>query len=483
MGVLKALVVGVLLTSHSVGVARAAGHERIVFSSDRTGNFDLYSIEADGTGLVRMTANPTDETEPVWSRDGTQLAFVRSVNQRPDIWLLNVSTGEERRLTFIGSESCFNPSGGATSPTWSPEGTKIAFVSTCFEFYPIRIVDIESGVITNLADSVVGVWHADPAWSPDGSLIAFARTTPHRSFDIYVASVGSGELVARLTSGHGAEHSPAWSPDAQTIAFVMVSGRDKENIAVTNTDCTGANIITTSLVPDRDPAWSPDGQRIAFASERSGNFDLHMMDRSGSDVVQVTADPARDVMPDWRWPSGPLPPAPPLPPSGTCVPIVEEGPCAGHEQDSVSDRPRGSIIVGTDGDDVLRGTPGPDLICGLAGDDVIRGLGGNDELYGGAGDDIITGGPGDDALYGGAGADTLRGIAGSDVIRGGGGPDILYGGRGPDSLFGGRGHDVLGGGRGHDQLYGGRGNDFLDGGPGRDRCNGGPGRNTLRTCN
>jgi Ca2+-binding RTX toxin-like protein len=142
------------------------------------------------------------------------------------------------------------------------------------------------------------------------------------------------------------------------------------------------------------------------------------------------------------------------------------------------------VIVGTDGDDVIRGRGGDDLICGGGGDDVLLGGPGADRIVGESGDDDLRGHLGDDVLDGGGGDDSLRGGRDDDVLLGGGGHDRIAGGPGGDAASGGpgddriagnHGRDVLGGGDGRDRLRGGLGFDAVDGGRRRDSGAGGRG--------
>ena len=131
----------------------------------------------------------------------------------------------------------------------------------------------------------------------------------------------------------------------------------------------------------------------------------------------------------------------------------------------------GNLIVGTDGDDLLRG----DFDSG----DEIIGLGGNDTLNGLNGDDILKGGQGQDSLIGGSGEDTLVGDNDDDTLDGAFGNDLLVGGQGQDSLVGGSGEDTLIGNDDNDTLDGAFENDLLKGGQGQDSLVGGPGEDTL----
>ena len=95
---------------------------RIVFNSGRTGNFDIYSVNPDGTDLTRLTTSPEFENYPNWSPDGSKILFNRSVAGVAgsfDVFMINADGSNEQRLTTAA--------GNDTSGTFSPDGTKIAF--------------------------------------------------------------------------------------------------------------------------------------------------------------------------------------------------------------------------------------------------------------------------------------------------------------------------------------------------------------------
>ncbi|MGR9088805.1 MAG: calcium-binding protein [Gammaproteobacteria bacterium] len=140
--------------------------------------------------------------------------------------------------------------------------------------------------------------------------------------------------------------------------------------------------------------------------------------------------------------------------------------------------PRGLIIVGTNGRNLIRGTRFNDTVCGMGGKDYIKGGNGNDVLYGNGGSDTLLGGNGEDTLYGGNGKDRLYGM--DEFHENFDEPDEddffpeeadqLYGGNGKDYLAGGPGDDFLYGENGKDYMNGGEGLDVIDGGRGKDTC-------------
>jgi len=136
-----------------------------------------------------------------------------------------------------------------------------------------------------------------PAWSPDGSRIAFISFQKGRFGDIYTMGANGGR-VTRLTSTPEHEDVPAWSPDGARIAYVALRG-DAFQIFVMNTDGTGTRQLTTTEAANYAPAWSPDGKRIAFRSDRDGNGEIYVMNADGSAQTRVTHNPAAEHLPVW----------------------------------------------------------------------------------------------------------------------------------------------------------------------------------------
>ena len=143
-----------------------------------------------------------------------------------------------------------------------------------------------------------------PSWSPDGTRIAFASNghnfpaypNPDRDFEIWVMNA-DGTNPTRLTDNTAYDRSPAWSPDGTQIAFV--SGPDQDDfiqaIYVMNAiDGTGQTMITSDVVYQAAPAWSPDGTLIAFVSGRDGTNEIYRMNANGTDQTRLTNSAGSD---------------------------------------------------------------------------------------------------------------------------------------------------------------------------------------------
>jgi Tol biopolymer transport system component len=257
---------------------------------------DIYVINADGSGLRRLT----DGMDPAWSPDGTKVAFARWRDPR-GIYVID-EDGRNETLLFGWSK--------AKAPAWSPDGSRIVFtrqyggreedVERSFygfqwtlpahPWWKLGLVRVEDRTFTDL----LCYDHSfSPTWSPDGKAIAYDSdyglhlTSPDGSFggQTYGRHINALSTDVRDTS-------PAWSPDGSKMAF-MFNQHDHWEIYVMNAD--GSNRVRlTEEEPfagrpphNVSPAWSPDSRHIAFFTDRNSDseplWELYVMKADGSD--------------------------------------------------------------------------------------------------------------------------------------------------------------------------------------------------------
>ncbi len=326
----------------------AAQGERIAFASERDGNWEIYSMNPDGSAARRLTEHDAIDREPVWSPDGQRIAFVSNRDGKWGIYAMlpdgsaasriakhdahdwnPVWSPDGQRIAFISDRDADQSHSPATreiysmnadgteiirltdndfeddAPAWSPDGQRIAFVSKRDGNADIYAVNADGTGITRLTTHASADWQ--PAWSPDGSRIAFVslRDADMSYFppatEIYSMNADGSDLT-RLTNNDLVDWDPVWSPDGRRIAFNASSGHAHSFIWTMNADGSGA----VTLSRGHSQVWSPDGLRIALVDYPGngdiirGDTELYAVDVDGSEITQLTDNDVDDLRPSWR---------------------------------------------------------------------------------------------------------------------------------------------------------------------------------------
>lgn len=253
--------------------------------------------------LGRSVVTGRDEGEqnvsPAVSPDGRLVAFFSSRDLFGfTIYVADAATGRVvKKLSSVGSDTHFDAlSFIASAGTWSPDGTKLAFVVQADGDNEIDIFDERTGNIERrLRARGVGAI-SDPAWSPDGRQLAFSGNSGGE-VDLYLMDLESGDL-RQLTRGRTSELQPAWSPDGRTIAFATDAGPDTDESRLVFGDMRLATLDLESgqirLLPAMgagkqiNPQFSPDGRDLFFISDQDGFSDIYRMTVATGDMYRVT---------------------------------------------------------------------------------------------------------------------------------------------------------------------------------------------------
>lgn len=255
---------------------------RIAFYSSE----EIYVVNADGSSLSRLTDNADADRYPSWSPDGSKIAFASGRDDgNLQIYVMNADGSMQSRLT--------NNSAYDVRPTWSPDGTKLAFGSSRDGGSEIYVMNADGSNQTRLTNNASQDW--SPTWSPDGSKIAFTSLRDGNG-EIYVIN-SDGSSLTRLTNNSTQDESPSWYPGSN-IAFK--SARDGNwEIYVMTPDGSNQTNLTNHPISEAEPSWSPDRTKIVFGAPRDGNYDLYVMDADGSNQVRITNNVAVEQEPHW----------------------------------------------------------------------------------------------------------------------------------------------------------------------------------------
>jgi TolB protein len=298
--------------------ANAAGQSRSEIGFIGAGSSDIYLISTDGSTLHNITKGRlTGIVAFSWSPDGSQL--VVSADRGSNLYIVSADGNNLRSLTHNTGFAI------TQTPTWSPDGKRIAYVGNAEQNYDVFLINQDGSGISRLTNTR-GIYR-DLAWSPDGSRIAYASGADFFNVRIFVMRA-DGTAPVQVSSGGGSDTAPAWSPDGSRIAYQNDFQFGPPEIFAVNADGTGQTRLTNNFASDRHPTWSPDGTRIAFASNRDSvssggqSFAVYTAGRDGSNPQRLTDSSSSAQSPSWR------PAMTPAPPSGVPVLITEQG--SGH---------------------------------------------------------------------------------------------------------------------------------------------------------
>lgn len=263
----------------------AAG--RIAVIGTRTGNKELYVCDSDGGGMRQITADRSIALAPNWAPDGSRIAYTSFRRGYPDAYVIDLRSNNR---TCVANHPGINMAGG-----FSPNGQDLLMVLSKDGNPDVYVKNLGSGRLTRLTQTP-RAGEASPTWSPDGSQVAYISDLAGPGCpQIYVA--GRSGASRRITSRGRENVSPDWGPNGWIVyasrrgglyAICMINPQTMENREVTGGDASY-----------EDPCWASDGRHIVCTRQEGRTKRLYMLDTMGDPPLCLTPDSGGWSSPAW----------------------------------------------------------------------------------------------------------------------------------------------------------------------------------------
>ncbi len=266
----------------------------IAMISSRTGQREVYVMDADGRHARAATRSPSLKSFPSWLPDAGGILYTSYTREGP-AGLFMTSRGKVRAGRLFPE---LLPGFAKFRGVFDRSGDYLAIVASIRGVSDIYTVHRATGKLKRLTKSPA--IEVGPSWSPDGERLAFVSDRSG-SPQIYTMNRHGGD-VKRITYNGSYNTSPAWSPDGQWIAYeTRVEGQF--DIWLVDPSGTTSVPLITHRRSDESPSWSPDGRKLAFSSTRRGPADIYLIDRNGENLQRLTRNSGDNLSPAW----GPFP--------------------------------------------------------------------------------------------------------------------------------------------------------------------------------
>ncbi|HEX8292194.1 MAG TPA: hypothetical protein VF570_10585, partial [Pyrinomonadaceae bacterium] len=276
--------------------------QKVIFNSRRDGNWDLYVVNADGTGEARLTTALNQELAATWQALSAPLP---TPTPTPGPTATPTPTPEPTPTPTPEPTPTPQPTPTATptpvptaTPTPAPgPGGRVLFVSRRDGSDDIFVANADGTGAVNLTNSPARDY--EPAWSHDGRQIVFAsNATSDGQMEVFVMNAdGTGRRRLTFDGSDGANFR--WSPDGTKVAWQNYDGNNYD-ICVVNANGTGFRNVTGDAAFQDRPVWSPDSTRLAFEDYGAGDSEIHVVKADGTGRANLTRSPSTsDYGPDW----------------------------------------------------------------------------------------------------------------------------------------------------------------------------------------
>lgn len=286
--------------------------DQIVFQSSRSGDYEIFRMNPDGSQQIAITENDADDQYPMVSPSGEWIVFQSNRNEQWDIYLINIVGNGERNLT--------NNAADDTLPIWSPDGQQIAYLSEetgWRNLYTMTLDGNNKQPITQITGQDVG----RASWSVNNEFVFHLGTDRGATWEIW-KTTHDGSGLTQLTLNSTSDWSPEWSPDGRYIIYMSAIETGDAAIYLMNQDGSNQHLFYNSSNYEWSPRWLPDGRGILFSVTEGLTDSIYLRETAGMGVRLIASNASYP-----SWSSGNLStqnPLLPALPSLSCVLTVGE---------------------------------------------------------------------------------------------------------------------------------------------------------------
>lgn len=277
---------------------------RIAFSSNRDGNFEIYTVNPDGSDAQRVTTATGDDTKPAWSRDHSKIAFASERDGNSEIYVVGIRdgkpSGEAQRITTDPAID--------TAPSWNPDGTKLVFQSNRGAFVSsLYIVDVGNRNTQRLTQRPQ-FNDGNPSWSPRGDLIAFDSQQAPISGQNYPEGItsylftikpNSADLTQITMGGRNMDQDPAWNVNGTRLVY-------SDPLSISIVDLNDGLKTSLTQINKGDfvsPVYSLDGKQVAFSgfTKEFSKISVYLLEADGASKtpLRLLQDTSESKDPAW----------------------------------------------------------------------------------------------------------------------------------------------------------------------------------------
>ena len=291
LAAISIVLAGVVAPKPASSVQFPGENGKIAFISSRDAvNYEIYTMDSDGSGVTRLTNNEVFNASPSFSPDGSQIVYEQGADLSGAVVSIYVMNTDGTGATNLSQ----NTDGQDRFASYSPDDSKIIFQSDR-DAGNVDIYVMNSDGSGQYRLTTADSWDGQPSWSPDGLRISFGSDRSG-SFEIWMMNSDGSNQTQFTTSGG---FQSTWSPDGSRIAFSSDSSGVSQNYSVA-ADGTDLHVIAPSANTQERPVWSPDGLQVLYSSVENARWGLHVVNSDGSGDVNISNSAFDDMDAAWQ---------------------------------------------------------------------------------------------------------------------------------------------------------------------------------------